>query len=154
MMENLAYNKMRTPDTLRLFGKMMTSGWWHRLWARFLRHPVRLLELEETVCCSTIENSHYGGVKSVKISQIRGTQGKADAFDDGFHPLDETTKSRWLSVAKEKLRGHDLPPVELLDVDGTYYVRDGHHRISVASSLGEKFIDAEITIVSMSHPWM
>jgi ParB-like chromosome segregation protein Spo0J len=31
-------------------------------------------------------------------------------------------------------------------VGDTYYVRDGHHRISVARVLGQQYIDARVTI--------
>jgi len=36
-------------------------------------------------------------------------------------------------------------------VDGIYYVRDGHHRISVARSLGQQFIDAEVIRMSLDQ---
>jgi ParB-like chromosome segregation protein Spo0J len=48
-------------------------------------------------------------------------------------------------VAEARLRGINLPPVQLIEVGGRYYVRDGHHRISVAQALGDTFIDAEVT---------
>jgi len=34
-------------------------------------------------------------------------------------------------------------------VDGVCFVRDGHHRISVARSLGQDFIEAEITEMNL-----
>ncbi|HEY3310826.1 MAG TPA: hypothetical protein VGK00_04225 [Anaerolineales bacterium] len=51
----------------------------------------------------------------------------------------------------EKLNGRELPPVELIQVENIYYVRDGHHRISVSRSLGQDFIDAEVTIMLLSQ---
>ena len=39
-----------------------------------------------------------------------------------------------------------LEPVELIQVDDSYFVKDGHHRISVARALGQSAIDAEVTI--------
>ena len=130
---------------------MMTSGWWHRLITRLTHRNSHLLELKETLGCSEMENSHYGGFKTVKIDRIRGTEGKSDAFDDGFHPLREKSRDRWLRIARERLNGQPLPPVELIDVDGTYYVRDGHHRISVARCLGETYIDAEIIVMDLNR---
>jgi ParB-like chromosome segregation protein Spo0J len=47
-----------------------------------------------------------------------------------------------------------LPPVDLVELDGTYYVRDGHHRISVARSLGQDYIEAEITKMTLSRRWL
>jgi hypothetical protein len=36
--------------------------------------------------------------------------------------------------------------VELIQIGQEYFVRDGHHRISVASSLGQAQIDARVTV--------
>ena len=40
-----------------------------------------------------------------------------------------------------------MPPVELLKVGDIYFVRDGHHRVSVARALGRADIDAYVTDV-------
>jgi hypothetical protein len=39
-----------------------------------------------------------------------------------------------------------LPPVQLIEVNGCYFVRDGHHRVSVARMLGQLEIEAEVTV--------
>ena len=39
-----------------------------------------------------------------------------------------------------------MPPVELIQVGQVYYVRDGHHRISVTKAFGQEHIDAEVTV--------
>ena len=140
-----------TNPTLPVFWRCFESGIFARLWARFTHQPHRLLELDEVLCGTEIKNVHYAGTQPVEISQIRGTQSKANEFDAGFHPLKESSRSRWLSVALERLRGHDLPPVDLVDVDGVYYVRDGHHRISVARSMGQFYIDAVIVRMSVEQ---
>lgn len=127
-----------------LFWRTFQRGWLRRVWLRLGRQSEQLLELGETLCCAELQSSHYAGQKAVEIDLIQGTENKSAEFDKKFHPLKETSRSRWLNVALERLRGHDLPPVELVEVDGIYYVRDGHHRISVARSLGETYIDAEI----------
>jgi hypothetical protein len=138
-----------TSRALPLFWQTVQNGWVHRLWLRLTRHSVRLLDLDETLRHSKVQNRSYAGMRPVEISLIRGTQGKGDEFDADFYPLKKANRSRWLSVAKERLSGHGLPPVELVEVSGIYYVRDGHHRISVARSLGETFIDAEVIRMSL-----
>ena len=35
-----------------------------------------------------------------------------------------------------------LPAISVVQVGDTYYVRDGHHRVSVARLLGEEYIEA------------
>jgi hypothetical protein len=41
-------------------------------------------------------------------------------------------------------RGTEMPPVSLYRVGEEHYVRDGHHRVSVARAIGAGAIDAEI----------
>ena len=43
--------------------------------------------------------------------------------------------------------GSSLPPVDLAKIGELYFVRDGHHRVSVARALGRKDIDAYVTEV-------
>ena len=149
MLENTRPEQIQTEQAVRLFWRSTKSGWWHRLWAWLTRRGSRLLELDAVLCCQQLESSHYAGLQSVNIDCIKGTQGKSNAFDAEFYPVKEITRSRWVSVAREKMRGHELPPVELVDVDGVCFVRDGHHRISVARSLGQDFIEAEITEMNL-----
>ena len=88
----------------------------------------------------------YAGTRPVRISQIRGSEGRCQDFDQEFNPRSEKNLARWLSVAQAKLKGVVLPPVELIQVGEVFFVRDGHHRISVAHALGEEYIDAEIIL--------
>jgi hypothetical protein len=38
-----------------------------------------------------------------------------------------------------------LPSIQLYEIGGVYFVRDGNHRVSVARAQGVEFIDAEVT---------
>jgi hypothetical protein len=88
----------------------------------------------------------YIGVHLIPIGEIRGTEGRERDFDANFRPLQQHDKQRWMGVLIAMRRGASLPPVELIQVDGAYYVRDGHHRISVARQLGLREIEAEVTV--------
>jgi hypothetical protein len=81
---------------------------------------------------------------SVPIRQIKGTLGRSDDFDTSFNPLHERSRSRWVSILTAIMVGHSMPAVELVKVGSDYYVQDGHHRISVARSLGQEAIEAHI----------
>ncbi len=83
---------------------------------------------------------------AVPISQIRGSEGKSGEFDAQFRPLKRYSRDRWVSVAVAYLQGKTLPPVELIKVGRQYFVRDGHHRISVARAYGQYDVDAVVTI--------
>ena len=45
-----------------------------------------------------------------------------------------------------------MPPVELVQVRDAYFVRDGHHRISVARALGQRDIEAEVMVWHVDGP--
>ena len=45
-----------------------------------------------------------------------------------------------------------MPPVSLYKVGELYFVRDGHHRVSVAKSQGRDDIDAYVTEVTTRLP--
>lgn len=83
----------------------------------------------------------------VSLNDIVGTENRADEFDSAFYPLAEHLEARWMSVAIARLKGISLPPVELILAEGTYYVRDGHHRISVARMLGQRDIEAVVLVI-------
>jgi hypothetical protein len=42
-------------------------------------------------------------------------------------------------------RGASFPPISVYQVDEAHYVRDGHHRVSVALARGAVEIDADVT---------
>ncbi len=87
---------------------------------------------------------HEAGLRTVPIRRIQGTEGRTHDFDRAFHPLTDNTRGRWLSIYNAQTNGVGLPAVELVRVGDDYYVRDGHHRISVARTLGQQFIDARV----------
>ncbi len=80
----------------------------------------------------------------VRIDQITGSEGHSTDFDDRFRPTQTETCTRWYSVAKARVRGIALPAVSLIVIGDAYYVRDGHHRISVARAFGDKVIEAMV----------
>jgi hypothetical protein len=41
-------------------------------------------------------------------------------------------------------RGAELPPIDVYRVGEEHYLRDGHHRVSVARALGTESIDADV----------
>src|ERR1700754_4396165 len=87
------------------------------------------------------------GLQVVKLEDIVGTVDRAADFDRGFRPTTQRLRSRWERIAAAQRRGEAMPPVSLFKVGELYFVRDGHHRVSVAKSQGRKDIDAYVTEV-------
>ena len=88
--------------------------------------------------------AHEARVVNVQLSQIVGSEGRVGDFDSAFNPLNDHTRDRWISIAAAIRAGATLPPVELIQAADGYYVRDGHHRISVAKATGQTSIESRI----------
>ena len=88
------------------------------------------------------------GLNVVALDDIVGTVDRAADFDRGFRPTTQRLRSRWERIAAAQRRGEAMPPVSLFKVGDLYFVRDGHHRVSVAQSQGRDDIDAYVTEVT------
>lgn len=84
------------------------------------------------------------GLQVVQLSDIVGTVGRGNEFDRAFRPTSSQVRGRWERLAKAMRRGEAIPPVDLFKVGEVYFVRDGHHRVSVARALGRTDIDAHV----------
>src|SRR3954463_5601058 len=85
------------------------------------------------------------GLQVVPLDAIVGTVDRAVDFDRGFRPTSARLRSRWERIAAAQRRGEALPPISLFQIGDLHFVRDGHHRVSVAKSLGRDDIDAYVT---------
>ena len=108
------------------------------------------LEQVRDVCAIKAESD--GGIRTVPISQIRGSEGRASDFDRDFDPHKDYTRERWLGIAAARESGKALPLVSLVQVEDIYFVKDGHHRISVARALGQSDIEARVMIWQVTGP--
>jgi hypothetical protein len=87
------------------------------------------------------------GLQVVPIDAIVGSVDRRTEFDRAFRPTTSQVRGRWERIARLMRRGEPLPPVKLFRVGEVYFVRDGHHRVSVARALGRREIDAYVTEV-------
>ncbi len=86
----------------------------------------------------------YAGMQTVPISRIVGSEGRYRDFDNHFFPRTNILKERWERVDEAHLADIILPPIQLYEIGGLYFVRDGNHRVSVAKAQGVHDIDAEV----------
>jgi hypothetical protein len=129
----------------QLFRVARLGGRLHRLAGLVTGRTAGLASLSTLEAQSRTRSRRELGLRMVPISAIRGSEGKQGDFDSEFHPLQDRTRGRWLSVAEAMLNDRPLPPVDLVQVGDTYFVRDGHHRVSVAAALGQREIEAQVT---------
>ena len=77
-------------------------------------------------------NRLYRGTRVVDVDQIVGSVGRWRDFDRSFLPTRASIGEKWKRIDQAFHNGEDLPPVELYKLEETYFVVDGHHRVSVA----------------------
>ncbi len=129
-----------------LYRQVYNAAGFGRMWARLLRRPYHLLDLAALAGPGSRMSGdrHYVGVRVVPIDDIVGSENRSADFDPEFRPLEDHNQERWLRIATAMVEGETLPPVDLIRVNGVYFVRDGHHRISVARAMRQRYIDAEV----------
>ena len=93
---------------------------------------------------------HWCGLAAVPVSEIVGTASyppgtrRADFLPTpGSEPADWQARWNRLEAAARSLA--PLPPIELLKADDGYWVVDGHNRVALAKSIGQLWIDADVT---------
>ena len=94
------------------------------------------------------DNQVYLGMKQVPIKLIVGSEGRYRDFNKYFQPRSEFMRARWERVARAQFSDIPLPAIQLYEIGGAYFVRDGNHRVSVARAQGIEQIDAEVISLS------
>jgi hypothetical protein len=87
------------------------------------------------------------GLQTIPLDSIVGTVDRTRDFDRDFRPTTTRVRGRWQRIAAAQRRGEAFPPISVYRVGDLHFVRDGHHRVSVAKSLGRDDIDANVTRV-------
>jgi hypothetical protein len=111
-----------------------------------------ILPFEEVVEALGRTGQHDLGLQVVPLDAVIGSVDRTVDFDRGFRPTSPRLRSRWERIAAAQRRGESMPPVSLFKIGDLYFVRDGHHRVSVAKSLGRPDIDAYVTEVETRVP--
>jgi ParB-like chromosome segregation protein Spo0J len=106
----------------------------------------RLTSLEQALHDAPPPTRRAAGLSAIPLASIVGTAetAKTLSFDRRFRPP-SSSRTRWERLWMAGRRGAALPPISVYRLDGKHFVRDGHHRVSVARSLGMTAIDAEVT---------
>jgi hypothetical protein len=106
-----------------------------------------ILPFEEVVDALGRTYERQLGLQTIELDSIVGTVDRRKDFDRGFRPTSARTRPRWERIAMAQRRGEDMPPISVYRIGDLHFVRDGHHRVSVARALGRTAIDAYVTEV-------
>jgi hypothetical protein len=126
-----------------------------RLAQRLRRDPddVNLiLPFDEVVAALGQQGERSLGLQTIKLDTVVGTVDSRRDFDRRFRPTSGRVRERWERLALAQRRGEAIPPIDVYRVGGLHFVRDGHHRVSIAMATGQKTIDAYVTEVHTAVP--
>jgi hypothetical protein len=123
--------------------------------ARLRRDPGDVdlvLPFEEVVEALGRVSERFLGLQTIALDSVVGTVGRTREFDRSFRPTSNRTRQRWERIADAQRRGEAMPPISVYRIGDVHFVRDGHHRVSVARAQGRRDIDAHVTEVTTRVP--
>lgn len=137
------------PRAQQDYERAIRKALWRTVSAWFTGQNNELLPFEEVRHRLPFKGQRYVGLRQVPIEQVVGSLGRYRDFDRAFLPKQIRTRDRWVSIDTAHYSEIPLPPVELYKMGEIYFVKDGHHRVSVASERGQAFIDAYVTEIDI-----
>ncbi|WP_200935457.1 ParB N-terminal domain-containing protein [Aeromicrobium sp. Root344] len=108
---------------------------------------VQSLSFDEVVEALGRRAEHYLGIKVIPLDAIVGSVDKMRDFDRRFRPTSAVSRQRWERLSRASRTGEVIPPIDVYQIGDYYFVRDGHHRVSVARSLKLEVIEARVTAI-------
>jgi hypothetical protein len=118
-------------------------------------HTLRLPTINRVLKAAGFQASASRGVQDILLDRIVGTAtaSKRVDFDSAFLPRARRQRERWSRLYTFMSAGvGDVPPINVYGLEDTYYVIDGHHRVSIARVLGRDRIEAKVTVIRTRAP--
>ena len=106
-----------------------------------------ILPFEEVVQALGRVGERRLGEQTIPLDSIVGTVDRAREFDRAFRPTSQRVRERWERINLAQRTGKAMPPIDVYRIGDMHFVKDGHHRVSVARALGHTDINAYVTEV-------
>jgi hypothetical protein len=124
------------------FRTLRKRALWQTLLQRLSGKPNHLKRLQ-----SMVQHASRT-LTEVALEDICGSINRAEDYTATFLPKREHDEERWARVYMA-MSERGVPPLELLEHRGKYYVLDGHNRISILRHWGVKTAEAYVRRVSV-----
>lgn len=130
-------------SAMRNFERARRRAWREELSARLTGREAHLLPFEAIRTRLRNKNPMYNGIGLVPLEQIVGSVGRYAEFTRQFLPLHDNFRERWVRI--ETLAATEgWQPIEVYQVGGAFFVKDGNHRVAVGRQMGIDTIEAHI----------
>ena len=138
-------------DAQNDFSRMRRRAVLSRLAGWLRREPddvSEILPFDEVVAALGRTGERALGLQVIDLDTVVGSVDRVGDFDRWFRPRSAVSRQRWERLDLARRRGETIPPIDVYRVGELHFVRDGHHRVSVAHALGLRTIDAFVTEVT------
>jgi ParB-like nuclease family protein len=146
------FSSLLTADGEAAFEAASRRSFFLELSAIFTGRERVLLPLRDVVRAARMDGQVDRGVREIPLCRIRGSENRTADFDVAFHPLSRHLRERWTRLYALIQQGREMPPIDVYEVGELYFVRDGHHRVSIARRLGWDTIRAHVVEVRTRAP--
>jgi nucleotide-binding universal stress UspA family protein len=145
-------NKIGYTSALNDFHSARQKANMEEVMAFLTGRSINLLPYDEVRTMLRANESGSNLLEDIPIDAIIGSVGRYLDFTRDFLPRKDEDQARWtnLKMAVEELSG--LPPIEVYQVGEAYFIRDGHHRVSIAKHNNATHIQAYVTKVNLKVP--
>jgi len=111
-----------------------------------------ILPFDEVVAALGRIGEQSLGLQTIPLETVVGTVDSARDFDRFFRPTSSRVRERWERLALAQRQGAPMPPIDVYRIGDLHFVKDGHHRVSIAIATGQKMIDAYVTEILTAVP--
>ena len=111
-----------------------------------------ILPFDEVVAALGSTRERRIALKTIELRSVVGSVDRTSDFDRRFRPTSNRLRERSQGINIAQRSGRGMPPISVYRIGDLYFVRDGHHRVSVALALGNTVIEAHVTDVLTQVP--
>ena len=115
------------------------------IYSKLTKEDDCLPSLHEILNRTKARKESYIGLREIPVDNIIGSEGRYEDFNKKFLPKKKALQNRWSAINDIADENGYLPPISVFKIDEYYFVRDGNHRVSVAKSRKQEYIDAQVT---------
>ncbi len=131
------------------FDRAHMKAFFREIYSWLNRSSNDLLPYDEIRRAIPIKGQHDLGIRVIPLDHIVGSVNRNNDFDRAFLPRVGNIRTRWMSIDKARMQAVNLPAIEVIKVGDIYFVKDGNHRVSVAREMGQLYIDAYVSEISV-----
>ncbi len=132
------------------FRSARRRGALENIWDSLTGSATHLIQFQQIEDQLEYDHSFELGLQDIPLDAIVGSVSRPSDFTRKFFPREVVDPSRWQQVKK----GMDqaIRPIKVYQIDQTYFVLDGNHRVSVARQRGMTHIPAYVTRIESTIP--